>query len=171
MAAEALITDRLTLAPVTRAHAASIFACFDERVTKYMYPSPAKELSETERLVDRFIEEHARGTDYVFAIALKDGGEFIGLAGLHRLQSATPELGIWTKTAAHGHHYGREAIGALISLARSLKYESLLYPVDRRNIPSAKIPQYYGGAIAGELVETPTADGRTLEIITYRIKL
>ncbi|MFR8332474.1 MAG: GNAT family N-acetyltransferase [Oscillospiraceae bacterium] len=83
-------------------------------------------------------EQRRAGTDFVYAITLKGSSEFIGVASLHHVPAPVPELGIWTKMEAHGHHYGREAIGAMLRLAASMGIGRLCYPVDRRNVPSRK---------------------------------
>lgn len=90
---------------------------------------------------------------------------------MHNLDRDTPELGIWTKISSHGNHYGKEAIGGLIEFAKNQGYLKLIYPVDKRNISSKKIPIYYGGKlIENNKIET-TPDGRTLDEEVYEIVL
>lgn len=166
-----LETARLHLVPITKKYAADIFNNFTREVTTYMFPCPPKEIKETERFVEICEKQRAAKTDCVFAITLKETSEFLGVAGLHDLNSESPELGIWTKTASHGNHYGREAIGGLIEYAKKLGYTKLIYPVDKRNIASKKIPLFYGGNLveSDRLVKTP--DGRTLDEEVYEITL
>jgi hypothetical protein len=45
-------TDRLILDTITLAYAQDIFTEFDEEITKYMFPIPAKEISETENRIN-----------------------------------------------------------------------------------------------------------------------
>ena len=136
-----------------------------------MFPSPAKNIDETQNVVHMFIEQHKNKTDYVYAITLKSTDEFIGLVGLHNLKNEVPELGIWTKLESHGNHYGREAIGGLIDYARVLKIKKLYYPVDRRNISSKKIPLFYGGKLIVDYKEVKTLDDRILEEEVYEIEI
>ena len=166
-----LTSERLRLIPLTREYAKDIFENFNEKVTKYMYPCPAEKLSETVKIVDLFIEKRKSGLEVVYAITLIDTGEFIGLVGLHNITQPVPELGIWTKLSSHGNHYGREAIGAVIEYAKILGITKLCYPVDERNIPSRKIPQYYGGRLVESNENQVTPDGRILTIETYTIDL
>jgi len=134
-----------------------------------MFPSPAKDISETRSVVASFVEKRKNNTDYVYAITLTANDEFIGMVGLHDLNNDIPELGIWTKLESHGNHYGREAIGGIIGLARDLGIKRLLYPVDRRNTASKKIPLFYNGKLVeNKDVETP--DGRILEEEIYEIE-
>lgn len=166
-----LETARLRLVPVSEAHVDDIFRYFDEKVTAYMVPGPAADKEETRAVVRRFIRQRENGTDFVFAITRRTDGEFLGLAGLHDLESGVPELGIWTKTQTHGHRFGREAVGGLIEEARRRGFHEAVYPVDKRNVPSRKIPLFYGGRLIEEAREFRTQDGRLLEIEQYAIPL
>lgn len=164
-------TTRLLLVPVTKKYTSDIFANFTTEVTTYMYPCPAKEIGETEKIIECWIKQRNAKTDYVYAITRKETSEFLGMVGLHNLDRDTPELGIWTKISSHGNHYGKEAIGGLIEFAKNQGYLKLIYPVDKRNISSKKIPIYYGGKlIESNKIET-TPDGRTLDEEVYEIVL
>lgn len=164
-------TERLVLTPVSEKYIEKIYQHFNEKVTKYMFPSPAKNIDETRNVVHMFIEQRKNKTDYVYAITLKSSNEFIGLVGLHNLKNEVPELGIWTKLESHGNHYGREAIGGLIDYARVLKIKKLYYPVDRRNISSKKIPLFCGGKLIVDYKEVKTLDDRILEEEVYEIEI
>ena len=164
-------TKRLILIPVCEEHIEFIFKHFNEKIIIYMFPSVPKDISETHKIVQKFIEERKNGTDYVYAITLKTNQDFIGLAGLHHLKNNVPELGIWIKTESHGHHYGREAIGGIIKHACSIGIEKLCYPVDRRNIPSKKIPLFFGGKLIVPCKKVKTPDNRILEEEIYEIEV
>ena len=164
-------TERLILVPVEEKHIESIYKYFNKEVTVYMVPFPAKNIDETRSVVAGFIQQRKNYMDFVYAITLKSNKEFLGLIGLHNLKNKTPELGIWTKTEAHGNHYGREAVGGLIKYAGNLGFKKLIYPVDKRNIPSRKIPVFYGGKLIKEDEPVKTADGRILNIETYEIEV
>lgn len=160
-------SERLRLIPINESHTDDIFENFNEEVTKYMYPAPIKSREEAAAVVDSFITKRKKGLEVVYAITLSESGEFIGVAGLHGIKEEVPELGIWTKTSSHGNHYGREAVGAVIEYAGVLGIEKLMYPVDKRNTPSRKIPIYYGGILIRENETEITPDGRELLLETY----
>lgn len=166
-----LKTERLALIPVTLEYAQDIFENFNDIVTKYMYPCPSENISQTIDVVNSFIKKREKGMEVVYAITLLENGEFLGLAGLHGLTREIPELGIWTKLSSHGNHYGREAIGGVIDFARESGIKKLCYPVDERNIPSKKIPIYYGGVVVREKETEITPDNRILNVVTYEIEL
>ncbi len=165
-------TERLVLKPITKDFIDDMFENFTDKVTIYMYPDPAKDIGETTDVVEMFIKQREAGTDFVYAITLAGTGEFLGLAGLHNARNEEmPELGIWTKLDAHGNHYGREAIGGIIDHAKSLGYKKLLYPVDRRNVASKKIPLHFGAELVNPYEEKTTLSGKVLEVETYVIHL
>lgn len=163
-------TNRLLLIPINENYTREIFENFNENVITYMLPTVAKNINETQEVVDRFIEQRKNNTDYVYAITIKETGAFIGLVGLHNFKNEIPELGVWTKVESHGNHYGREAIGGVIKHARELGIRKMCYPVDRRNIASRKIPLFYGGKLIADYKEVKTLDGRTLEVEEYEIQ-
>lgn len=162
-------TRRLVLVPVSDVHTKEIFKHFNEQIITYMFPKVSKNIDETYKVVKSFVNSRENHTDYVYAITLKSSDEFIGLVGLHNLKDESPELGIWTKISSHGNHYGREAIGGVIEYAKSLEIKKLIYPVDRRNVSSKKIPIFYGGKMITEYLEVKTPDGRILEEEIYEI--
>ena len=164
-----LKTSRLILVPVSQSHTLDVFENFNLDIILYMAPSVASHINETKEVIQSFIDQRKNDTDHVYAITLKDSNEFIGLVGLHNLKSEIPEIGIWTKLSAHGNHYGREAVGAMIDHARQLGFLKILYPVDRRNIASRKIPLFYNGELISDYKKIETADGRVLEEEIYEI--
>ena len=79
------------------------------------------------------------------------------------MDTATPE------TAAHGHGFGFEAVAALADwTVATLIIEQLVYPVDRRNAASRRIPERLGGVFEGEYTQI-NASGNLLELLEYRI--
>lgn len=162
-------TDRLRLAPTSPEFAQAIFAVFSDRVTRFMFPKPASDISETLAFIEDARRRMAKGEDYQCAILLKEGDEFIGHGGVHGLHNSSPELGIWIKEDAWAHGYGREAVFALVRWAfEEGGFESLIYPVDRRNVPSRRIPEALGGSVWKEY-KVVNAAGRDLDIVEYVI--
>lgn len=163
-------TARLRLRPVEPGDAPQVFRHFTPAVTRYMWPRSPQQIGESQAFIDRARAGAERGDNLVVAILRRDGGEFLGCCGVHGGDNGrTPELGIWIKEAAHGHGYGKEAVLAMKQWAdEHLLYDYLIYPVDRRNRPSRRIPE----AMGGEVFETKLAtaqDGRTLDEVVYRI--
>ncbi|GAB4152910.1 MAG: hypothetical protein Fur0046_32700 [Cyanobacteria bacterium J069] len=164
-----LETMRLWLERVSRDDRLDVFQEFTPAIATFMYPHPPQEIAETDEFLNHAVRQNASGTELHLAIRRRETAEFLGLCGIHQMQTATPELGIWLKQAAHGQGFGKEAIACLKSWAdEHLDYECLRYPVDRRNIASRKLAEHLGGRIVGEY-EKMNLSGRILDIVEYRI--
>ena len=162
-------SDRLRLVPIELEYAQKIFRHMNKDVTKYMYPKPADDISETTAWIKSARARMEAGTNVQLVILKKDTDEFLGCAGLHSVDQKTPELGVWVKKKAHGNGYGREAITALFYWAcENIEFDYVLYPVDKRNIASRKIPESLGGVIKKEYKEKNMA-GFELTEVEYRI--
>lgn len=162
-------SKRLLLVPISPAYREIIFQEFTTEVTEYTYAVPSKDIVQTDKFINQSIQELENGTNLVLVILLKETKDFIGCIALHDIKTNKPELGIWTKKSAHGNYYGREAISAIKAWAeQNLDYEYLRYPVDKRNIPSRKIPEYLGGVIAAEY-DKINLGGKLLHTIEYRL--
>lgn len=162
-------TARLILHPVSAENIEDIFREFTQEITTYMHPRPPAQLSETEKFVSTSRKNMQKGKEVVCSILKKDTGEFLGCAGLHSINTPTPELGIWVKISAHGHGYGKEAMHGLKHWAdQHLQYTSIHYPVAKENAASRKIPESLGGAVKREYQDT-NLSGATLEMVEYHI--
>ncbi len=146
-----------------------IFREFTEEITTYMFPKAPEKIEETEKFISESMEKMARGEEIVCVILKREGKEYLGNIGLHKINTHTPEFGIWLKKSAHGHHYGHEAVAALKEWADThLQYDHIVYPADRDNIPSRKIPESLGGTLHAEY-DKKNLSGHTLHIVEYWI--
>lgn len=162
-------TERLALVSMDARFREEHFANFSADVATYMYPRPAKNISETDATIADEIVRNKAGVDWMAVVTLRETGEFLGCAVLIGLRNGTPELGIWIKQSAQGKGYGLEAVGGLIAWAReNLTFEYLKYPVDRRNIASSRIPEHFGGTIHKEYRQL-NQSGVELDLVEYRI--
>lgn len=164
-------TERVRLQAISRKFIEEIYQNFTPEITEYMMPAPPAERADTTAFVESALLGLDRRDDLHLVIRLHDGGEFLGVCVLHaRGQPNEPELGIWLKKGAHGHGYGLEAITALKKWAESqLEYERLLFPVDRRNTPSRRIPEELGGRIIAERKIT-SMSGTELDVVIFGIE-
>ncbi len=165
-------SDRLRLRPVVLADAAAILEYFTDDIVHYMFPAAAKRIEDVESFINQALVGEKSSTNFQFAVCDKNSGEFLGCCGLHKMKDeVAPEVGIWIKTTAHGKGYGLEAIAALKSWVGShLHYRYLIYPVDRDNFASRRIPEKLGGVVA-ESYSRNNAAGRMLNIVVYQIPL
>ncbi len=162
-------TERLKLVPVSIDFVEDIFHEFTAEITEYMYPKPPSTIDDTISFIKESQENISKGEELVVVILDQSSDEFLGVAGLHKIYSETPELGIWLKKDAHGHKYGREAIAGLKKYAdENIKHKYLTYPVDKRNIASRKIAESLGGVVEAEYQKT-NLSGKVLDEVEYRI--
>jgi [ribosomal protein S5]-alanine N-acetyltransferase len=165
-----LESERVRLQSISDAYAPEIFREFTEEITRYMYPAPPARIEETLAFIARVREGMQAGSDLGCAIRARESEEFLGCCGLHgKAAQRAPELGIWLKKGAHGHGFGREAIARLARWAwEQVDFDYLVYPVDRANVPSRRIPEFLGGTIFKEGL-VPRMNGGSLDEVVYRI--
>jgi [ribosomal protein S5]-alanine N-acetyltransferase len=171
LTAQRIVGERVVLCPIDTSYSAAIFREFTAEITRYMLPSPPETMADTLAFIAQARIGMRERRELVVAITERYSGEFLGCCGIHTrtLNPRTPELGIWLKKSAHGNRYGREAIARLVAWANEfLDVEYLIYPVDRANIASRKIPEALGGVIFEEKQVTTMA-GTVLDEVIYRI--
>lgn len=162
-------TNRLNLIPLSLEHKHDVFHEFNTSISQYMFPKPADDISETVEFITGSLPGMREGTNMQLVMTLKNTNEFLGLSGLHDVNSVTPVLGLWLKKSAHGNGYGKEAITAIYHWAKeNIKFRYLKYSVDKDNIPSIKIPESLGGKV-GETKTMKGMAGNTLNLLEYWI--
>jgi len=163
-------SERLALLAINDSYSSEIFKEFNADIIEYMLPKPADVFEETLAFISDSLIGMREGWNLVLAITKKDTSEFLGCCGLHgKGCHRTPELGIWIKKSAHGHQYGREAIELLASWTiENIDLDYIIYPVDRANIPSRKIPESMGGIVYEEK-QVKTARGTVLNELCYKL--
>ncbi len=166
-----LETDRLLLKPLSSEFTQDMFKYFTNVVTVYMSSVPTKCVEDTQKVVDMFVKGRENGTDYVYAIVLKDTNEFLGCVGLHGVKKDNTEPGIWIKKDAHGNGYGKEAFSKILDLSKDLGLTKLLYRADKNNIGSIYIPEYYNANKLDRIDYIDTVDDRKLELLVYEFDL
>jgi RimJ/RimL family protein N-acetyltransferase len=162
-------TARLLLKPISLEYCDDIFKEFSKDIAVFMFPQPTGNITDTENFINSSIEKMKAGSEAQQVITNAATGEFLGCAGLHHVDTATPELGIWLKKSAHGNKYGQEAMRGLKEWAdNNLKYEYLKYPVAIANVSSRKIAESLGGKVEKEFVGKKQ-DGEEMLEVEYRI--
>lgn len=168
----AIQSARLILRPVSLDYAGDIFAEFTPDITRYLMTQASGKLEDTVAFIEKAVAGRRAGRDLAVVILSRAHGEFLGAGGIHSLARVQePSLGIWLKKSAHGHGYGREAVGALCAWAgEHLDYRALNYDVDRANTPSRMIAESLGGTIVAEQ-RLPRTTGGFLDSLLYRIPI
>lgn len=161
--------DTISLVSLHACFADEIFTAFTADITTYMVPAPAKHIDETYAFINTSVNGMRHHNELVLAIIAIDG-TFLGCVGFHgRGQCRTPEVGIWLKKEAHGHHYGQQAVTHLLHwAAKHIDYDYVIYPVDKSNIASRRIPASLGGVVIQE-TQVNTLSGGVLDVMVYKL--
>lgn len=163
-------TDRVILQPVSEEFKFDICKEFTLEVTRFMPFLPTGNIKETEDFIARSNQELLSGKAIHFCIINKEANEFLGCCGLHHIDTKNVEIGLWLKRSVHGHGYGTETVKALVELAEiNFEIEYLLYPVDKDNWASRKIPEKLG-FVPAKTYETKKSETEILHIIEFRKK-
>ncbi len=163
-------SDRIILQSIEKSYSTDIFKEFTPEITRFMFPRPAEKIEETLSFISCSLAGMRNRWDLVLVIIKKGNEEFLGCCGLHgKGKPRTPELGIWIKKDEHGKKYGREAIKALISWAvEHIEFDYAIYPVDKANLASRKIPEFLGGIIYDKKI-VKTMNGNHLDEVIYKM--
>ena len=161
-------TPRLVLRPVDLAVAPEVFAEFTAEICRHMFPQPARIIAETQAYIIDARAKMAQDEELAVFIFARDGGEFLGGAGMHNLRSGTPEAGIWIKQPAHGHAYGLEAVEGLVRWAFARGARQVVYPVMVENGRSRRIPERLGGTLSRNFRKANAA-GVMRDLVEYVI--
>ena len=141
-------STRLLIKPFTANDADATFACITPSLTRHMAWEPPASWHDFDGVWRSWLPSIDDGSDYVFAIRQRADGSFLGLVGLHRVRTESPELGIWIREDRHRHGFGREAVTLVAQWAtRSIGCASFTYPVAEENRPSRRIAESLGGVI------------------------
>ncbi|MEM5326961.1 GNAT family N-acetyltransferase [Paraburkholderia sp. JHI2823] len=134
-------------------------------LTRYMAWEPPASPDEFATVWRAWIKSYADNTELVFTVREKHTSRFLGLVGLHHLQTSAPEIGIWIREECHGNGFGREAVTCLyVWASANFDRASFIYPVAEDNYPSRRIAESLGGVVAGS---RPTPKYRA---VLYRIR-
>ncbi len=162
-------TDRLKLFPISLNYTQDIFTQLTPKVVKYMTLEVHPNLESVENYINERVRRLTSKEGLVMIVIHKNTNEFLGICALHNTNSRKPEIGLWIKSSASGHGFGREAVKGLIKWAtENLDFDYLDYPVDGNNSASINLIEKLGGEISNEVEKVTTSDGRKLDIIHYR---
>lgn len=165
-----VVSERIVLRSIAEKYAHEIFEAFTPAIARYMYPKPTEKIDEALAFIRQALEGMRKQQDLILAIIGKENDEFLGCVGVHAKDSwNTPELGVWVKKEAHGNGYGREAVFALTSwIVDNLVFNYVVYPVDRANFASRRIPEALGGQVFQEKT-VQSLGGFMLDEVVYKI--
>lgn len=165
-----VITDRLLLQTVSEEFKFDIWNEFTPEITRFMPFNPTGNIKDTEDFIALSSQDLISGKAILFCILKGESKEFLGCCGLHNINTRMVEIGLWLKKSAHGNGYGTETVKTLIEFAEAhLDFEYLLYPVDKDNWISKKIPEKLG-FIPTRTYEKKKSGTENLHIMEFRKK-
>ena len=88
---------RLILKPIALKYLEVVFQEFTSEIARFVYSKPANHINETQDFINQAINKIENKTDLTLTILNKSSWEFLGLCGIHQINTANPELGIWLK--------------------------------------------------------------------------
>jgi [ribosomal protein S5]-alanine N-acetyltransferase len=163
-----IITERLRLQPVSEKFKQVICKEFTAAITRYMPFSPSGDIKDPEAFIADANQQFTDMQSMHLCILEKESSEFLGMCGLHHINTTAIEIGLWLKLSAQQMGYGTETVKALVAFAeKKFAAESLIYPVDKNNIPSRKIPEKIGFVVFSKY-QKKKDDTTTLDIVEYR---
>mgnify|MGYP001766635428 CR=1 FL=1 len=164
-------SPRLRLASFRPSDVDEMFAAVTPSLTRFTGFDPAPSPEALAQTCAPWPAAMAEGRSLHLVVRRSWDGEFLGMTGLHRLSGSEPVVGIWIKEEAQRHGFGRETVETVGRWAGELLgCAAVLYPVAEENRASRAIPEGLGGAIVGHSQATK-ADGRRLDLVTYRIPI
>lgn len=147
----------------------------DPQVMQY-FPAPLED-AETDAFFDRIQNEFKDSGYGLYAVELKESGEFIGFTGFHKASfkaSFTPciEIGWRLKASAFGKGYATEGARACLDYGfKVLKFAEVYSFTAKINLPSERVMQKIGMTKAGEFEHPNVQEGSILKAhVLYHTK-
>lgn len=143
---ETFVTDRLRLRPPTLSDAESIHSAYatDPEVTRYLIWQPHKNIEETNAFLTRCAEGWLTGSEFPWAITLKESGELIGMVGL-RIHDFKADLGYNLAQRFWGNGFATEAVTAIVNWALTQPQIFRVWAMcDVDNLASARVLEKVG---------------------------
>ncbi|KXZ72229.1 GNAT family N-acetyltransferase [Acinetobacter venetianus] len=141
-----------------------IYPCITKTLTRYMAWEPAENFEALEQIGQQWLLAESENTDYHFVLRCKETHIFIGLIGVHRAQTPTPELGLWIREDFHNQGFAKESIYEVFRWAsQKIQPKYFLYPVAIQNYASRKLAEFLGGVVADKKTE------RKYDAVIYHI--
>jgi RimJ/RimL family protein N-acetyltransferase len=161
--------QRIKQRPINMEDLEIIYKNYDEEAAFYMNLYKVGNKEKAVNFIKQCIKELNEETDLNMLILDKETEEFLGYLGIYYIGTIEPELGIWINKEKQHNGYAVEAVKAAITwLKTNYKFTHVKYPVDRKNITSRKIPEYFNGEVKKEYL-LHSCNGRELDIVEYWI--
>jgi len=166
-----LFTPRLKLRWMEASDAEAHYAVFsDPDVARYWSSGPWTALDQAHEHIAATQAAYADGSGLRLGIALRETGELIGNASLHRFvdTSRRCELGYALARAHWGYGYVSEALRALLDFGfTALDLNRVEADIDPRNTASARVLEKLGFRKEGYMPERWIVQGEPADTVYY----
>lgn len=163
-----LVGEKILCQTLCMEYAKDICENFTAKITKYMLSKAPKTETEIEKHILDQQEAMSKREELALLVLKKDTKDFLGYIAIHKLNSRTPEMGIWIKEKAHSQGYGFEALSLLKKWAeKNLSFDYLKYPVEKNNLPSRALAEKLKGKLKTEYLKK-NESGHILDEVEYR---
>ena len=143
---ESFETDRLLLRAPRASDAATIFTTYasDPEVTRYLVWRPSKSIQETEDFLLRSAEGWKSGSEFSWAIFLKETNDFVGMMGL-RVDDFKADVGYALARKFWGKGIATEAVSQIVNWTLSVPRIYRVWALcDVDNAASARVLEKVG---------------------------
>jgi RimJ/RimL family protein N-acetyltransferase len=169
---ESISAPRLTLRRHEASQAAVMFAHVDhdrDRLARFLPWVPfVTTVADEEAYIADCAKRWKDGTMFDYSLVLKDGGEYIGNAGVHTIswEHRRAEIGYWILGSHEGKGYVTEAAGALTRTLFDMGFHRVIIRTDDDNERSAAVPRRLSFRLEGVLRDHSLERGayRTMRI-------
>jgi RimJ/RimL family protein N-acetyltransferase len=142
-----LTTERLALRWLDKNDAAAQFALFSDPAVMEFIAEPWTRMTQAEEALEQALASYRDGSNLVFAVELRETGEFIGNVNLHRFFESNRrcEVGYAIASAHQGRGYATEALAAVIEYGfRALDINRFEADINPANEASARVLERLG---------------------------
>ena len=165
-----LKTERCLLVPVSLKYKKDAFEEFTDKITKYMHASATKNIKESENYIINRIKEAKLWKNLLLDVIDNDTWEFIWRFNITEINTKTPKIWLWIKLSKQWQWYWKEITKWVMDwFDKNINYDYLNYWVERRNIKSRKIPEFFWWVLQDWIIKNITDNWKSLEHVKYKI--
>lgn len=144
-----LTSPRLSMQPFVREDIAEVAAPIAPSIYRFINWEGWPTATGLPGIWQDWLDMSSRGTGVVLVLRRRDPRDFVGICGLHFLNTPEPTAGLWIRDSMQGEGYGSEAMVTLAAWAFSERTaRGVCFPVVDKHEPSRRIAERLGGAPA-----------------------
>jgi RimJ/RimL family protein N-acetyltransferase len=112
---------------------------FTEEISREYIPKSNECIEKSRQMIKESLNGIKNGSNLQMVIVNKDTNEFIGLIGLHEINTMEPFIEIWIKKASRKMGYGLEAQNGLLEWAdMNIEFNYIYYSLRKKTIVKRK---------------------------------